>query len=186
MAVLLFPHPHSSRLSLHTTKPFGRYKKREALRLYKFYIIFMRHKVVEKPTEEGRRGLESEQCGEGEESTSKMPLSPSLSPPPVATVLTWLGGADRTPSCSLVAWDTKRGGGDSRQGRRGWCAVLGVDCSSPDELYIEERFASCLVKNFPLANTSISFIRQNAVSAQHFAFLVRSSFTSDIFCYHAQ
>lgn len=36
--------------------------------------------------------------------------------------------------------------GASRQ-RRGCCATLGVvDCNSPDELYIEERFMSCLVK----------------------------------------
>lgn len=49
------------------------------------------------------RGLEREQrCGKGEASRSKSPLSVSYHPPPVDTLVTWLGGADRTPSFSLV------------------------------------------------------------------------------------
>lgn len=46
-----FPPSIHPWLPLHTTKPFGRYRAR---RLYKFYIIFMRHKVVEKPADERR------------------------------------------------------------------------------------------------------------------------------------
>lgn len=70
-----------------------------ALRLYKFYIIFMRHKVVEKPTEE-RRGLERESgATEGKLLRPNCPFRP-LATPPVGAVVTWLGGADRTPSCS--------------------------------------------------------------------------------------
>lgn len=74
-----------------------------ARRLYKFYIIFMRHKVVEKPTEEKReRGLEEQRCGRGGSFSVQITPLGTLSPPPVGTVVTWLGGADRTPSFSLV------------------------------------------------------------------------------------
>lgn len=75
-----------------------------ARRLYKFYIIFMRHKVVEKPTEEKRERVRGARAGvrqRGGFSVQIIPLG-TLSPPPVDTVVTWLGGADRTPSFSLV------------------------------------------------------------------------------------
>lgn len=63
----------------------------------------MRHKVVEKPTEEKRERVRARaRCGKGETSWSKLPLSVSYHPPPVDIVVTWLGGADRIPSFSLV------------------------------------------------------------------------------------
>lgn len=48
-----------------------------ARRLYKFYIIFMRHKVVEKPTEKKRERVRAraQGCGRGEAFRSKSPLS---------------------------------------------------------------------------------------------------------------
>lgn len=52
----------------HLPSPCGSHSIRRsrsvvtALRLYKFYIIFMRHKVVEKPAKEGR-GLERSESG---------------------------------------------------------------------------------------------------------------------------
>lgn len=96
----------------------------------------------------------------GSSSVQIIPLG-SLSPPPVDTVVTWLGGADRTPSFSS-AWGTKSGA--SRQRRRGCYATLGVvDCNSPDELYIEERFMSCLVKKLAITDTSFSSVKRNIV-----------------------
>lgn len=73
-----------------------------ARRLYKFYIIFMRHKVVEKPTEEKERvRVRAGVRQRGSFSVQITPLG-SPSPPPVDIVVTWLGGAVRTPSFSLV------------------------------------------------------------------------------------
>lgn len=63
----------------------------------------MRHKVVEKPTEERRERVRARTVvrQRGSFTVQITPLG-SLSPPPVDIVVTWLGGADRTPSFSLV------------------------------------------------------------------------------------
>lgn len=56
-----------------------------ALRLYKFYIIFMRHKVVEKATAERRKriGVRARRCAKGKFlRVQTIPLGP-VSPPPV-------------------------------------------------------------------------------------------------------
>lgn len=125
-----------------------------ARRLYKFYIIFMRHKVVEKPAEERREKKRVRERRRGSFSIQIIPLGP-LPPPPVGAIVTWLGGAVCIPSCSLVGVGYEREGkADDR--RRGCSAALGVmvvNCSPPDELYIEKRFMSCLVKKFAIANT---------------------------------
>lgn len=128
-----------------------------ARRLYKFYIIFMRHKVVEKPTEKRRekKRVRVRERRRGS-SRSKSSLSATLPPPPVGAIVTWLGGAVCIPSCLLVGVGYEREGkADDR--RRGCCAALGVmvvvNCSSPDELYIEKHFVSCLVKKFAIVNT---------------------------------
>lgn len=128
-----------------------------ARRLYKFYIIFMRHKVVEKPTEKRREkkrvGVRERRRGS---SRFKSSLSATSPPPPVGVIVTWLGGAFCIPSCLLVGVGYKREG-KADDCKRGCCAALGVvvvvNCSSPDELYIERRFVSCLVKKFAIANT---------------------------------
>lgn len=55
----------------------------------------------------------------------------------------------------------------------------GVECSSPDELYIEERFVSCLVKNFRYV---FLIHERNTVSAERSRFFrARSSFMDDAF-----
>jgi len=133
-----------------------------ARRLYKFYIIFMRHKVVEKPTEEKRERVRARAGVRQRGSFSVHQITPLgfLSPPLVVTLVTWLGGADRIPLVSCSAWSTKSGA--SRQRRRGCCATLGVvDCNSQDELYIEERFMSCLVKKLAITDTSFSSVKRN-------------------------
>lgn len=62
----------------------------------------MRHKVVEKPTEEKERvRVRAGVRQRGSFSVQITPLG-SPSPPPVDIVITWLGGAVRTPSFSLV------------------------------------------------------------------------------------
>lgn len=89
------PHPQS-----HSIRPSRLVVT--ALRLYKFYIIFMRHKVVEKPTKKRRERVRLRVVRRrGSFSVRIAPRNP-LSPPLVGVVVTWLGGADRTPSCSLV------------------------------------------------------------------------------------
>lgn len=120
----------------------------------------MRHKVVEKPTEKRRekKRVRVRERRRGS-SRSKSSLSATLPPPPVGAIVTWLGGAVCIPSCLLVGVGYEREGkADDR--RRGCCAALGVvvmvvvvNCSSLDELYIEKRFVSCLVKKFASANT---------------------------------
>lgn len=120
-----------------------------ARRLYKFYIIFMRHKVVEKPTEKRgeKKRVRVRERRRGS-SRSKSSLSATLPPPPVRAIVTWLGGAACIPSCLLVGVGYEREGkADDR--RRGCCAALGVvvvvvNCSSLDEHCIL-RNASCLV-----------------------------------------
>lgn len=74
-----------------------------ARRLYKFYIIFMRHKVVEKPTEEKRERVRA-RAGVRQRGSFSVQITPLgfLSSPPVDIVVTWLGGADRIPSFLLV------------------------------------------------------------------------------------
>lgn len=52
-----------------------------ALRLYKFYIIFMRHKVVEKPAEEGRERVRTERERSASEGKSLSVRISSLSHP---------------------------------------------------------------------------------------------------------
>lgn len=99
------------------------------------------------------RGLECEWCGEGEASQFKSPLTTPYHPRLLA--LQSRGWAERiaSPRVRSSTWGTKRG--ENWRCRRGCCATLGVvDCSSLDELYIEERFMSCLVKKFAIANTS--------------------------------
>lgn len=62
----------------------------------------MRHKVVEKPTEEKERVRV--RAGVQQRGSFSVQITPLgfPSPPPVDIVVTWLGGAVRTPSFSLV------------------------------------------------------------------------------------
>lgn len=78
--------PFSSRLSLDSPTLYGQVVRLlQSLRLYKFYIIFMRHKVVEKATAERRKrvGGRARRCAKGKFlRVQTIPLGP-VSPPPV-------------------------------------------------------------------------------------------------------
>lgn len=124
------------------------------LRLYKFYIIFMRHKVVEKPTKGGEK-----RYGWRGFPTSKL-VPPSLSFPSLRRpVVTWLGGAVFNP---LVlgnhVWGKKRRdaptvwqgkgfeGKKAGSRRRGLCRGISLVCLG-------------LLKKFPNRPPLLTYLR---------------------------
>lgn len=83
------------------------------LRLYKFYIIFMRHKVVEKPTRRKEKRV-GEELWVGWRGLSRVQACSRLSPsslPPFADRQS-RGWAERfsTPSCSATTFGVRKGG----------------------------------------------------------------------------
>lgn len=86
------------------------------LRLYKFYIIFMRHKVVEKATAERRKrvGVRARRCAKGK--FLRVHPSRTCVTPASRGVVTWLGGANCIPSCSLDEGTKERGKTTMREG----------------------------------------------------------------------
>lgn len=151
-----------------------------ALRLYKFYIIFMRHKVVEKPTEEGRRGLDrAHSATEGKSlSESESPLSHPCRTPASRRCSHVAGRSGSHPLVLACPRGARREESAGRAGRDDE-SRQGVECSSPDELYIEERFVSCLVKNFRYV---FLIHERNTVSAERSRFFgTGSAFMDDAF-----
>lgn len=113
-SIVRLSFPFSSQLTLdsHSIRPSRSVVT--ALRLYKFYIIFMRHKVVEKATADRRERVKvwARRCAKGKFRRSNHP-SRFCATPASRVVVTWLGGADCIPSCSL--------GKDTKKGVKQWC-----------------------------------------------------------------
>lgn len=137
-----------------------------ALRLYKFYIIFMRHKVVEKPAEEGReRELERSESGarrRGKASPSES--HPSRTPfAPASCRFSHVAG--RSGSHPLVfacpRGMQREGNADRARGDDASCQGWNVVRRTNSIL----RNVSCLVL-LKISDTSFSSARRNAVSAE--------------------